>query len=110
MELGEIIVAWIRDHVGMLFMGLGGASVALFVSDKHWKEKIASFIVGLILCSTLAPATADFLTGGKLVALFGFFYGIGGMTIAKIIMKVVEKKTKLTLEEKTGVKLDDDNS
>ena len=105
MELGEIIAAWIRDHVGMLFMGLGGASVALFVSDKHWKEKIASFIVGLILCSTLAPATAEFLTG-----LFGFFYGIGGMTIAKIIMKVVEKKAKLTLEEKTGVKLDDDNS
>lgn len=91
-------------------MGLGGASVALFVSDKHWKEKVASFVVGLILCSTLAPITADVLTNGKFAELFGFIYGMGGMTLARLLLKTIEKKAKSTIEDTSGVKLNDDNS
>lgn len=111
MDFGEIILGWVREHIGVLFMGLAGAVVTLFaVPSNGWKEKISSFIVGIVLASALAPAAANFLTGGKGAAIFGFVLGLGGMTIAKIIIKTVEKKAKLTIEEKSGVKLDDDNS
>ena len=71
----------------------------------HW-----GWVVGVILCAALSTPTANFLTSGDYVEVFGFIYGMGGITLAKMLIKAIEKKSKVEIESKTGVKLDDDAS
>lgn len=102
---------WIKNHLGIIFMGFAGATVTSLVpSNKPLGERVVSFFVGIILCVSLAPHTANFLTNGNYTEVFGFIYGMGGITIAKMILKAIDKRSKLEIENRTGVKLDDDNS
>ena len=91
----------------MIFMGVAGATVAaLTPSEKKTSDRIISWFVGVILCAALSSHTANFLTAGNYVEVFGFIYGMGGLTLAKIFLKAIERKA----EEKTGVKIDDDSN
>nr|DAF69041.1 MAG TPA: hypothetical protein [Caudoviricetes sp.] len=92
-------------------MGIAGATVtALTPSGKPIIDRIIGWIVGIILCSALSRPTAQFLTSGDYVEVFGFIYGMGGITLAKMLLKAIEKRSKVEIESKTGVKLDDDVS
>lgn len=88
-------------------MGVAGATVtALTSANKRVLERVVGWIVGVILCAALSSPTANFLTSGDYVEVFGFIYGMGGITLAKMLIKAIEKKS----EEKLGVDLNDDNS
>lgn len=105
------ITEWFKNHIGVVFMGVAGATVvALMPSNKSFKHKCAEWVIGIILCAALSTPTASVLTSGAYVEVFGFIYGMGGITLAKMILKAIEKRGKDELESKTGVKLDDDNS
>jgi len=105
------ILEWMNDHVGVIFMGIAGATVtALTPSGKPIVDRIVGWVVGVILCAALSTPTAQFLTSGDYVEVFGFIYGMGGITLAKMLLKAIEKRSKVEIESKTGVKLDDDVS
>lgn len=90
-------------------MGIAGATVtALTPSEKRVIDRVSGWVVGVILCAALSSPTASFLTSGDYVEVFGFIYGMGGMTLAKMLLKAIEKRSKVELESKTGIKLDDD--
>lgn len=109
MELLDKIAAWINSNLGLIFMGIAGSTItALITPQKRVKDRVISFIVGVILCCSLSDHTANFLTHGDYVGLFGFVYGMGGMTLAKMILIAIEKKGKAEIESKAGVKIDDD--
>ena len=106
-----MILDWLKAHVGVIFMGIAGATVtALVPSGKPLADRIIGWIVGVILCASLSTPTADLLTSGSYVEVFGFIYGMGGITLAQMLIKLIEKKTKVEIESKTGVKLDDDDA
>lgn len=109
MDLMTVIAAWMKEHLGVVFMGVAGATVtALTPSQKRIADRVIGWVVGVILCAALSAPTAKFLTQGEYVEVFGFIYGMGGMTLAKMLIKAIEKKTKTEIESKTGVNLDDD--
>lgn len=90
-------------------MGIAGATVtAITPSDKSFGERVAGWVIGVILCAALSGPTAKFLTSGDYVEVFGFIYGMGGITLAKMLLQAIEKRSKVEIESKTGVKLDDD--
>lgn len=106
-----MIMEWLKAHVGVIFMGIAGATVtALTPSGKPLADRVVGWVVGVILCAALSTPTANFLTSGDYVEVFGFIYGMGGITLAKMLIKAIEKKSKVEIESKTGVKLDDDAS
>lgn len=106
-----MILEWLKAHVGVIFMGIAGATVtALTPSGKPLADRVVGWVVGVILCAALSTPTANFLTSGDYVEVFGFIYGMGGITLAKMLIKAIEKKSKVEIESKTGVKLDDDAS
>lgn len=107
MDLFDRILEWINSNLGVIFMGVAGATVtALTSTNKHVLERVIGWIVGVILCAALSSPTANFLTSGDYVEVFGFIYGMGGITLAKMLIKAIEKKGK----EKLGVGSNDDNS
>ena len=109
MDFIAIFLAWLKEHIGVVFMGIAGATVtALTPSEKRVIDRVSGWIVGVILCAALSAPTASFLTSGDYVEVFGFIYGMGGMTLAKMLLKAIEKRSKVELESKTGIKLDDD--
>ncbi|ADO14446.1 AB1gp75 [Acinetobacter phage AB1] len=111
MDFVSMILEWLKAHVGVIFMGVAGATVtALVPSGKPLAERVISWVVGVILCAALSTPTADLLTSGGYVEVFGFIYGMGGITLAKMLIKAIEKRSKVEIESKTGVKLDDDVS
>ena len=106
-----MILDWLKAHVGVIFMGIAGATVtALVPSGKPLADRIIGWIVGVILCAALSTPTANFLTSGNYVEVFGFIYGMGGIALAQMLIKAIEKKSKVEIESKTGVKLDDDDA
>lgn len=107
----DSISEWIKSHLGELFMGIAGATiVSLMPSNKTIPKRIAEWTAGLILAAALATPTAQFLTSGEQAGIFGFIYGMGGITLAKMILKAIEKRGKDEIESASGVKLDDDNT
>lgn len=105
------ISEWIKTHLGELFMGIAGATVvALIPSNKNIPKRATEWVIGVILCAALSTPTSQLLTSGAYVEVFGFIYGMGGITLAKMILKAIEKRGKDEIESKSGVKLDDDNS
>lgn len=107
MVLWEMFLSWIEKNIELVLMGLAGATVAALISEKPYKEKLIGWVVGFILCLALSDYTASALTNGKWTGLFGFIYGMGGMTLAKMLLAAIEKRGKKEIEEKAGVKLDD---
>ena len=105
----ELILTWVKSNIEVILMGLSGSTVAALISEKPYKERLIGWVVGFILCLSLSDVTANVLTGGKWVGVFGFVYGMGGITLAKMILTAIEKKGKSELESKTGVKLNDDS-
>ena len=109
MDFLEIVSTWLKDHVGMLLMGVAGATVtALTPSEKSKTDKVLGWVVGVILCASLSHPTAEALTSGRYVEVMGFIYGMGGITLSKMLLKLLDRKAKAEIEAKTGVKLDDD--
>lgn len=109
MDFIAIFLTWLKEHLGVVFMGIAGATVtALTPSEKRVIDRVSGWIVGVILCAALSAPTSSFLTSGDYVEVFGFIYGMGGMTLAKMLLKAIEKRSKVELESKTGIKLDDD--
>lgn len=107
----DLVVEWVKSHLGELFMGVAGATVvSLMPSNKSIKKRISEWIIGVILCASLSSPTAQLLTSGAYVEVFGFIYGMGGITLAKMLLKVIEKRAKDAIESKSGVKINDDNS
>lgn len=50
-----MILEWLKAHVGVIFMGVAGATVtALVPSGKPLAERVISWIVGVILCAALS--------------------------------------------------------
>lgn len=105
----EMIISWFKNNIEVVFMGIAGCSISALISDKSYKEKIVSFLVGFILALALSGYTANALTDGAWQGAFGFIYGLGGITLAKMIHKFIEKRAKQEIENRTGVKTDDDN-
>lgn len=101
---------WFKSNIEVILMGAAGSTIGALISEKPYKERFISFLVGFILCVSLSDYTALFLTGGKYTGLFGFLYGLGGITIAKMILTALEKRGKTEIESKTGVKLDDESN
>lgn len=101
---------WLKSNIEVVLMGAAGGTIGALISEKPYKERAISFFVGFILSVSLSDYTAMFLTGGKYTGLFGFLYGLGGITIAKMILTALEKKSKHEIENKTGVKLDDESN
>lgn len=101
-------LVWLKANIEVILMGAAGATIGALISEKPYKERLISFLVGFILCVSLSDYTAMFLTGGKYTGLFGFLYGLGGISIAKMILTSWEKRFKTEIKSKTGVDLDDD--
>ena len=106
----ELILTWLKANIEIVLMGVAGSTVAALISDKPFIERMTGWIVGFILCISLSDYTANLLTGGKWVGAFGFMYGMGGITLAKMILTAIERKGKSELESKTGVNLDDESN
>lgn len=107
MDFMTVVVEWLKTHFGVVMMGIAGATVtALTPSQKSIAERVVSWIIGVILCASLSSPTANFLTSGDYVEVFGFIYGMGGITLAKMLIKAIESRAKAEIE-KTGVKIDD---
>lgn len=110
MDFMSVVAEWFKDHIGMIMMGVAGATVtALTPSQKSIAERVVGWVVGVILCSALSTPTANYVTNGSGVEVFGFIYGMGGITLAKMITKAIEGRFKSEIEGKSGVKIDDDN-
>lgn len=104
-----MIAIWFKTHIAEILMGIAGATVtALITPQKRLLDRVIGWIVGVILCTALSNPTAQFLANGHYVELFGFAYGMGGITLAKMILLAINKKSKTEIESKLGVKVDDD--
>lgn len=104
-----MIAMWFKDHIAEILMGVAGATItALITPQKRFIDRVVGWVVGVILCSSLSTPTAQLLTNGQGVELFGFIYGMGGITLAKMFLSAIEKKGKAEIEANTGVDLDDD--
>lgn len=111
MDFLEMFTTWLKTHVGVLFMGVAGATVSALTPSPHKtpKDKIYGWVVGVIMSASLSSPTANALTSGQWVEVFGFIYGMGGITLSRMFIRVIDKKARNEIEAKTGVKLDDDN-
>lgn len=50
-----MILEWLKAHVGVIFMGVAGATVTdLVPSGKPLAERVISWVVGVILCAALS--------------------------------------------------------
>lgn len=93
-EILALIAVWIKDHIGMIFMGAAGSTVGALFFDGTTKQKFMSFSVGCIMSLCLADPASKILYNGELVGLFGFCIGVSGMTLAKVLMIYIEKLAK----------------
>lgn len=51
----DMILEWLKAHVGVIFMGVAGATVtALVPSGKPLAERVISWLVGVILYAALS--------------------------------------------------------
>lgn len=93
-EILTLIAMWIKNHIGMIFMGVAGSIVGALLFDGTMKQKFMSFTVGCIMAQCLAEPASRVFYNGELVGLFSFCIGVSGMTLAKVLLIYIDKLAK----------------
>ena len=84
---------WVESHIGIIAMGLIGATIAFLLSNESLRDKCIGAIVGLGLCVALSSWAAEVFAHGTHPEVFGFFWGAIGKSTAETLLAKFHKKT-----------------
>ncbi len=80
------LLVWLSKHLGLVGMGLLGATLNALLSEDRLKDRFIGFGAGFILCIALAEPVSNLIAGGKSMEVFGFMLGAIGKSTAELLL------------------------
>ena len=91
-EIIAALIAYLKNHIGVLIMGFLGASLSVLLSKEKYTDRLVGALAGFILCIAFAGHASQILANGEYPEVFGFLLGAMGKGTAETLLHFMRSK------------------